>query len=518
VTGVQTCALPICYRYVVGLRRRIVGALSERRAPDGASGVVRCCMRLRAMRILYLLEDFPIPPDNGVRIKIFNLVTYMGCEHEPAVLSFWGGAGRTHEMDFGETGARVRILEVFPSRRGPALHATRLNRLLRGEPACLARFESLPFRAAVLQALETANYDLVHLDGLGMAPYLPLCGRKPTVLSTTDPVSLAYRQSSEVTAPFRKLYTRFAAWSLERFERALLPLATAVHVVSSLDREYLASAIPEANVESIEHGPTNQVLEYPLLPSCPAPQSLRILFTGRFGGGPGKGLLTFLGDAFPQILKFFPSAELVILARHASASDMRRIMRTRNVKCLTWADDYCAEIARSSVVVIPDLAGTGIKTRVLYAMALGKPTVGSPTAFEGIAAQHGTHCLVCRNRDEFVTRWWPCWGTRDCGGLWGETRGNSSSRDTLRGCWVRGGRHCTGGRSPGSSPAPGPSRHAHGSPRTRPRLCAPGSVVGGHYTQRAVRRANRGAAVARASDSARPSPQRSGNARGDSPR
>lgn len=55
------------------------------------------------------------------------------------------------------------------------------------------------------------------------------------------------------------------------------------------------------------------------------------------------------------------------------------------VEISSWVEDFNALIDRASVVVLPDLAGTGIKTRALQSMARGKPIVGTYVAFEDLA-------------------------------------------------------------------------------------------------------------------------------------
>ena len=52
---------------------------------------------------------------------------------------------------------------------------------------------------------------------------------------------------------------------------------------------------------------------------------------------------------------------------------------------IQWVDDYVDLIRGCDIVVLPDVIGTGIKNRAIQSLALGKPTIGTAVAFEGIS-------------------------------------------------------------------------------------------------------------------------------------
>ena len=207
------------------------------------------------MRILYLLQDLPYPPTNGVRVKVFNVISYMAETHECHILSFGDKNLRSRAQEFQQKVPGIRILNFFPLCSGLKLQLSRLAHLMHGEPVFLARWDDKAFAKRVEEALGATRYDLVHLDALGVAPYVHLCQHIPTVISTTDAISLAYKRAARASHCFlRKIYRLFASRSIARFERNILPLFSKVHVVSKPERNYLSSHVPGAAVECIEIG------------------------------------------------------------------------------------------------------------------------------------------------------------------------------------------------------------------------------------------------------------------------
>jgi glycosyltransferase involved in cell wall biosynthesis len=59
-------------------------------------------------------------------------------------------------------------------------------------------------------------------------------------------------------------------------------------------------------------------------------------------------------------------------------------------------------LAHAAAVVAPLRVARGIQNKVLEGMAMGRPVIASPQAFEGIRAEPGRDLLLARDADGFV--------------------------------------------------------------------------------------------------------------------
>ncbi len=348
------------------------------------------------MRILYLLQDLPYPLTNGVRVKLFNLISYMAKSHKCHILSFGDKDLHSRALELQKKIPGIQILNLFPLNSGFTLYLKRLNCLLHRKPLFLSRWNNNTFAKVIRQTIEVTHYDVVHLDALAMAPYVHLCHPTPTIISTTDAVSLIYRRAARANHSFfSKIYQFLTSRSIARFEHDILPLFNKVHVVSKLDRDYLRSQVPKANVECIEHVVPDEVLQYPRVSYTSLPRNgRRILFTGKLRWNSiSNGFFRFLSVAYPVIQQKCSDVEMVVLGGSVPVNMRKQIENISGVRFVEWVDDYCAEIIKAHVVVFPDWSGTGVKTRVLYALTLGKPVVASPVALEGIDVSDGVNCF-----------------------------------------------------------------------------------------------------------------------------
>ena len=67
-------------------------------------------------------------------------------------------------------------------------------------------------------------------------------------------------------------------------------------------------------------------------------------------------------------------------------------------------EDVRPYVAHAAAVVCPLRIARGIQNKVLEGMAMGRPVIASPPAFEGVRAQAGRDLLVADGAEAFVTR------------------------------------------------------------------------------------------------------------------
>jgi glycosyltransferase involved in cell wall biosynthesis len=80
---------------------------------------------------------------------------------------------------------------------------------------------------------------------------------------------------------------------------------------------------------------------------------------------------------------------------------LRRLFKEQVVRFEGYVADLGARLAQAACFVAPIVSGTGIKTKVLEAMAAGVPVLATPEAVSGLDIEHGRHCLVCRHGADF---------------------------------------------------------------------------------------------------------------------
>jgi glycosyltransferase involved in cell wall biosynthesis len=358
------------------------------------------------MKILYLLQDVPFPPSDGMRLKVYNVIEYMARDHECHVLVFGGAAAHERAIELRNAVPGLRVLGVFPLRTGLRLLLSRVrSTALRLLPPSMGRYESVEFADTLRRLLQQESYDVVHYDVINMAQYIDVGKGTASVHSPNDATSVGYlREAEEVRQPIARAARLLSAKLLARFERRVYPRFTKIHVVSGIEAHGLRSVCPNIDVEIIAPAVDRPFLDFGAATDPPGDGTApTLVFSGSLAiHSIANGLLEFMKLSYPRILAAFPGVRCNVLGRNPSAALRRQFDAIPGVRVIPWADDYVGAMAAANVVVFPERGGSGIKHRVLQAMCLGKAVVGSPDAFKGINAQHGVNCFICANPSAFV--------------------------------------------------------------------------------------------------------------------
>jgi len=156
------------------------------------------------------------------------------------------------------------------------------------------------------------------------------------------------------------------------------------------------AANPEAGKEKSRpcaacHGPdgNSTAADFPRLGKGDAPV---LLFTGQMDYAPNAEAVAWFAH---KVLPLVPGARFVIAGRSPPAAV--RALAGARVTVTGAVPDMRSWLAAADVVVAPLKLARGIQNKVLEAMAMARPVVASPAAFEGIDAVAGRDLLVAED-------------------------------------------------------------------------------------------------------------------------
>ncbi len=104
-----------------------------------------------------------------------------------------------------------------------------------------------------------------------------------------------------------------------------------------------------------------------------------------------EGLARFLREGWPALAE--AGNRLSVAGRNPGPS-VRALTSVPGVRLLGHVKSLEDFFAQIDVGVIPLWSGRGIKVKTLTFMAAGIPVAATPMAVEGMAVEHGVHCLI----------------------------------------------------------------------------------------------------------------------------
>jgi glycosyltransferase involved in cell wall biosynthesis len=127
-----------------------------------------------------------------------------------------------------------------------------------------------------------------------------------------------------------------------------------------------------------------------------------IIFTGAMSFPPNvTAVLHFYQAILPLIRRELPNVRLIIAGRDPSAS-IAALARDPFVTVTGFVDDMRPWLARANVMVCPMVMGSGIKNKVLEALAMARPVVSTTMGVEALDVTSGQELMIADTPEAFA--------------------------------------------------------------------------------------------------------------------
>jgi glycosyltransferase involved in cell wall biosynthesis len=246
--------------------------------------------------------------------------------------------------------------------------------------------------------LRSGDYDLLLLDHLNSAE----CGRFAKRAGIDIPIVLR-EHNVESDLHLRAFpYLRSTKLRLEA-----LPRIRRYRAIEGNLRRYCDLAIPVSNVDAARLASMNP--GFPVEPVSPAVDMdhfrpcfdrrtrKELVFIGGLGWRPNEDAVRwFVRDVLDEVLVRHPDAHLTVIGDEPP----EWLAAHRQVTAAGFVEDERELMAQARVVIVPIRFGSGVRIKILNALAMGKPVVSTRLGAEGIPVQDGRSILLA---DEAAT-------------------------------------------------------------------------------------------------------------------
>ena len=340
----------------------------------------------RPVRILFLSQRVPFPPNRGDKITTWRLIERLAREHPVDVVSF------IHDEE-----DRAACAEL--ERRGFGVHGVELGTPLQ------QKLRSLP---GVLcgQPLTLGYYGSAKLQRVvdGLAPHADLIYAYSSSMGAfMRPYDQAFRvmHFAELDSDKWKQYAareKFPmSWVYAREHRTLLRFEQAV--AAEVDESVFCTPLEQGLFEREIPGCSSVVMRNGVdLTALQPDESLReddhLAFCGVMDYLPNiDGCEWFAREILPRVRQQRPQARFTIVGSRPTP-EVRALGELPGVHVTGFVDEPKDWLLKASVSVAPLRIARGIQNKVLEALALGLPVVGTTSATQGVEGTPEEHFLV----------------------------------------------------------------------------------------------------------------------------
>lgn len=368
------------------------------------------------MKILFLTQIVPFPPDAGPKVKTYHVLrALIGQGHSVTLVSFVRPEEVSHISALEKICDAVHVVPIRRSRIADIGYMIRSY--LTTRPFLIERDDLRPMQELVNKLVKEGDFQFIHADQLTMVQFAirgasAFPDKKPKVIfDAHNAVWSIVERMQENARWFLKPVLGVEARRVKRYEGELLKTVDHVLAVTDVDRVGLQEAL---HFSKIKQG--DRVAPITVVPIAVDTQKLQpvkrkagsrnIVTLGTLHYPPNAdGIRWFFNEVFPLIRKRVPEATLTIIGKNPPQDFLDLAAREPDaVKVTGYVPELVPYLEQSALMVVPVRAGGGMRVRILEAFAYAMPVVTTTIGLEGIHAELEKDVLVADMAEDFANR------------------------------------------------------------------------------------------------------------------
>lgn len=355
------------------------------------------------MRILIIANKVPYPPKDGGSIATLTLArNFVRLGHEVSILAM---NTKKHYIELSqlpeELSKSIRFIGVYT----PALISpiAALKNLLFSKQAYIAeRFYTNSFKERLEQLLKEEEFDIIQLEGSYLGMYMDTIrafSKAKVGMRAHNLEFEIWERTANNGNSLKAFYIANLAKRIKRLEVGQLNRFDALIPITQRDADLLQSLgckipihVTPTGIDVDSSKVDMSQLEFPSL-----------FHIGALDWPPNQeGLLWFFDKIWPMILDQQPDLKFYLAGRNAS--EKMRNLKVKNLVYLGEVDSANDFMNSKAIGIVPLLSGSGMRIKIVEAMALGKAQVTTAIGAEGNSAEDGKEIMIADDPEEFAIK------------------------------------------------------------------------------------------------------------------
>jgi glycosyltransferase involved in cell wall biosynthesis len=240
--------------------------------------------------------------------------------------------------------------------------------------------------------------EVVQFLSSNMAQYSRFVRGAPAVVTALELTFLAYHRRMAAARGIERIQAKLDWLRMLRFETAAFRRTGNVIAVSGREARIISAVAPRARVTAIPPGVDHEQLTW--RPRHPIEG--RVLYLGHMEHLPNlDGLIFLYSDIWPRVRQSCPAARLLIAGKgtreqlgRVSPDVLAAMEHDGSVEIAGFVPDLAGALDSAAAMAAPLRLGSGVRNKVIEAMAAGLPVVTTRRGAEGLSVTDDRELLL----------------------------------------------------------------------------------------------------------------------------
>ena len=262
------------------------------------------------------------------------------------------------------------------------------------------RFISKEFKNRLAELLEKEHYDVVQLEMLFMAPYVDTIrehSKAMIVLRAHNVEHKIWERIAKETKFFlKRWYINHLTNTLRDYELSALETVDGIAAITRKDAAYFRKYCSKPVID-IPFG----VYPEEFTPRFDIEGNPKFYHIGSMNWIPNEeGIRWFIDEVLPKTVEKVPDFMYHLAGRNMP--EWLTTLKDSHVDVVGEVPDAKAFVAANDVAIVPLLAGSGIRIKIIESMAMGKTVITTRVGAEGILYDEEVNLIIAENIAKMV--------------------------------------------------------------------------------------------------------------------
>lgn len=354
------------------------------------------------MRVLLLCNKLPYPPKEGAPMAMSMIIEgLLNQGHQVKVLAVNSNKYHINLDEIPSEYKKKTLIETIDLNLSPNF-IDAFYCFISGKSYHIQRFISEKFNRKLVEILKNQEFDIVQFETLSLTSSLPLIRKysqaKVLLRSHNIEHQIWSRLANLTSNPIKRFYFNHLSKTLRKYEISILPHFDGIICISSVDAEfYKKHSSGELPIIVATYGVNFN--KYTI--NTTAKEQVSLCFIGAMNWLPNiHGIRWFLSTVWPIIEREFPALKFVIASK--IKPNWLTEIKSSQVKFIGDVKSSIDFISSNTIMVVPLFAGSGIRIKIIEAMALRKAVISTSIGAEGINYEDQKNIAIADTSDAFI--------------------------------------------------------------------------------------------------------------------